>query len=33
LSLLISLKTYATVVLWVYFLVLLWRARPADQPA
>jgi len=32
LSLLISLKTYATVVLWVYFLVLLWRARPADQP-
>ena len=33
LSLLISLKTYATVGLWVYFLIRLWRSRPADQPA
>jgi alpha-1,2-mannosyltransferase len=33
LSLLISLKTYATVGLWVYFLVRLWRSRPVDQPA
>jgi hypothetical protein len=33
LSLLISLKFFATVALWVYFMILLWRARSADQPA
>jgi hypothetical protein len=31
LSLLVSLKFYATVVLWVYFLTRLWQTKPLAQ--